>query len=89
MLLVDADIRRPSVHEIFRLNNKLGLTDVILGKIAPKEAIREEVMPYLDILSSGKPSADAVELLGAGAMAGLLTPMVDQYAIIIFIRPLS
>ncbi len=53
VLLIDCDLRRPNIHNIFKLDNKNGLTNVIGKMIEVDEAVRHDVLPNLDILPAG------------------------------------
>ena len=58
VLLIDCDLRRPNVHNIFKLDNKKGLTNVIGKMIEIDEAVKHDVLQNLDI----HPAADALPL---------------------------
>lgn len=53
VLLVDCDLRRPNVHNIFKIDNTKGLADVIGKMINFDQAVQKNVLPGLDILVSG------------------------------------
>ena len=53
VLLIDCDLRRPNVHNIFKLDNKKGLTNVIGKMVEIDEAVKHDVLPNLDILPAG------------------------------------
>src|SRR6185369_11685867 len=66
-LLIDGDLRRPSVHRNFNLPSIVGLSNVLLGEIPWREAlIRVESVPNLQILPAGPPSRRASDLVGRG-----------------------
>ena len=58
VLLIDCDLRRPNVHNIFKLDNKKGLTNVIGKMIEIDEAVKHDVLPNLDILPEKKSCED-------------------------------
>jgi Mrp family chromosome partitioning ATPase len=53
VLLIDCDLRRPNVHNIFKIDNTKGLADVIGKMINFDQAVQKNVLPGLDILVSG------------------------------------
>jgi len=86
-LLVDADLRRPIVHRAFNLVQEPGLTDVLVGTAAAREAIRPHVIQGLDVLPGGALPPNPSELLGSEAMHRLLGELRAQYDTIIFDTP--
>ena len=66
-LLIDGDLRRPSVHRRFDLPLGNGLSNALLGEIQWQDAlVRLEHIPNLDILPAGPPSRRAGDLVGRG-----------------------
>src|SRR6185436_6969833 len=61
VLLVDADLRRPSLHEVFDLPNKAGLADLLRGEDRVSPVV--EVSPYLSVLPTGPLSTDPMAQL--------------------------
>jgi len=86
-LLVDADLRRPMVHRAFNLVQEPGLTDILIGTSAAREAIRPNVIKGLDVLPGGALPPNPSELLGSEAMHRLLAELRSQYDTIIFDTP--
>ena len=65
-LLIDGDLRRPSVHRKFGFTANAGLSSVLLGEVTwPQVLYKPEGLPDLDILPAGPPSHRASELIGA------------------------
>ena len=61
-LLIDADLRRPSIYKQFGLNRNGGLTDVVEGRAKLEDCIRLTSIPNLSVLTSGAPSSDPTRL---------------------------
>ena len=80
VLLVDADLRHPSVHSYFGLTAKRGLSDYLLGKADLPELLINPGFDKLTILPGGKPLANSTELLGAPRMESLVSEMKARYA---------
>lgn len=82
-LLIDANLRRPRQHEIFNLNNREGLTDLISGKIST--SVVEKVPGFLDlsILGAGTIPPNPQELLGRPAFAHILEDFSGQFDVIL------
>jgi capsular exopolysaccharide synthesis family protein len=71
-LLVDGDLRRPSLHTAFGLDREKGLSHVLAGEMEWKDAVVPSDVEGLDLLPVGVPPPNPAELLGSGAMAQLL-----------------
>jgi succinoglycan biosynthesis transport protein ExoP len=86
-LLVDCDLRRPSQHKIFGIENKVGMTNVLNGELAWRDAIiTSSANPNLHIISAGPPSRRAADLLGA-TVSELIEEMGKEYDLIILDAP--
>lgn len=86
VLLVDADLRKPSIHTVLGLDVDKGLSDYLRGKAEIPELLINPGIPRLVILPGGKPIANSSELLGAPRMKLLVKEMKERYAdrIIVF-----
>lgn len=90
VLLVDADVARPSVPKLLGLSPELGLLDVLLDdKLDLSEVLLKTNIEKLTLLPSGKPQQRATELLASDAMGRLLAEMARRYTdrILIFDSP--
>ena len=86
-LLIDGDLRRPSVHRNFNVPSLIGLSNVLLGEIPWREALqRVEGLPELEILPAGPPSRRASDLVGRG-MTELLEDAALEYDLIVLDAP--
>jgi protein-tyrosine kinase len=87
VLLVDGDLRRPSVHRLFGVADGPGLSDVLMGGAEPNEAIVTLSQHNLDLLPAGTPPGHPAELLGSAAMRRLLDTLRTRYDRIILDLP--
>ncbi len=90
IILVDADLRRPSVHRYLEDNPSYGLSDYLMGEIPLEEALINPVdIDNLLILPSGETRIDSVELLDSSRMTRLIESLKKQYidSIIVFDVP--
>jgi capsular exopolysaccharide synthesis family protein len=86
-LLIDGDLRRPSVHRNFNLPSAVGLSNVLLGEIAWHDAlVQVEATPALDVLPAGPPSRRASDLIGRG-LVELLEAATQEYDLVILDAP--
>jgi capsular exopolysaccharide synthesis family protein len=86
VLLVDADMRHPSQHHIWELTNSVGLSNILVGEAEFTEVVRE-VMPKLDVLTSGVIPPNPVALLDSKRMASLIETFSKIYDFVIVDTP--
>ena len=72
VVLIDADLRRPSQHRLFRVSAAHGLTNLLTDPNPPADLQRFRVNPQLLVIPSGPLPANPAELLGSGRMSALL-----------------
>ncbi len=73
-LLIDGDLRRPSIHRRFDIRSTPGFSNVLTSGVPWRTVlVRQAALPTLDILPAGPPSRRAADLLGAG-----LTPLLED-----------
>lgn len=87
ILLVDADLRKPTAHYTFRLNNLVGLSNVLVGENVLEEAADQTEIESLDVLTSGPIPPNPAELLGSRRMEALLKEALLSYDMVIFDTP--
>ncbi|PLS18103.1 capsular biosynthesis protein [Bacillus sp. M6-12] len=87
VLLIDADLRKPTVHYTFRKDNTVGLTNVLTRQTAFSKAVSESDIENLYILPSGPIPPNPAELLGSNAMNELLEDLYEQFDMVLFDTP--
>ena len=80
VLLIDGDMRRPSVHTAFGLRNGLGLSNVLAGQTSLRQAIHQTEDSKLYIMPAGHVPPNPAELLASAEMVNLLHRLVNQPA---------
>jgi polysaccharide biosynthesis transport protein len=86
-LLIDGDLRRPSIHRRFDLSAEVGLSNVLTSGTPWKSVLlRKEELPLLDILPVGPPSRRAADLVGAG-LAAILEQAGNEYDLVVLDSP--
>jgi polysaccharide biosynthesis transport protein len=83
VLLIDADLRRPRCHEVLNIPNTAGLTELLTGQLAAREAISVTAFPGLSVLCSGAVPPTPNELLGSSKMLDTLEELRKAYDYII------
>lgn len=84
VLLIDADLRKPSIHSFFQKDNEVGLTQVIHGRSSLQEAICSTDITGLDVLTSGSIPFNPAELLGSPNMQKVIEEAVFLYDVVLF-----
>jgi len=88
ILLVDSDLRRPSIHRMLRTSNATGLTDLLLNKqISLDQVIQKTKLPTLDFLPSGKLPSSSMSILGSAQMKEVINDLKRRYAFVFFDSP--
>ncbi len=79
VLLIDADLRNPSLHRVFGVENTLGLSNCLAGAAKPGECIQPVANENLWILTSGTLPPNPAELLAGPRMLSLCTQANERY----------
>lgn len=87
VLLIDSDLRRPTMHFTFRVNNTVGLSNILTLQSILDEAIKHTEIPCLDIITSGPIPINPAELLGSTSFEVTLNLLKETYDMIILDAP--
>ncbi|AIM16358.1 capsular biosynthesis protein [Bacillus sp. X1(2014)] len=87
VLLVDADMRKPTVHYTFNQLNTYGLTSVLTRQMTLEKAVKETNEKDLFVLTSGPVPPNPAELLSSMAMERFFREAQEQFDMIVFDTP--
>lgn len=87
VLLVDADLRRPTSHSTFSVSNTRGLTSILASDMQPRDLVHETFVPKLSVLPSGPVPPNPAELLGSKRMDALIKWMRNNYDMVVLDVP--
>ena len=87
VLLIDADMRRPTIARLLVEKASPGLSEVLLGEVTNEEAVHPSVYPNLDILFSGEIPPNPSEILSSESFAALIEASAEQYDYILVDTP--
>ncbi len=87
VLLVDADLRHPSLHKVFHLPNVRGLTDVLINSCSIGEAVQATKLSNLTVLPSGTRASNPPQLLSSATMEALLRQLGEEYDLVFIDSP--
>ncbi len=87
VILIDCDFRRPNIHNILKLDNRAGFSDMIGKMVTFDEIVHRDVLPCLDVLTSGTIPPNPSELLCSAEVNHLFERLNREYDYIIFDTP--
>jgi capsular exopolysaccharide synthesis family protein len=88
VLLVDTDLRQPSLHGRFRVQNNAGLTDILAQGYDWQQGIQDTPLAYLQILPAGAgPHGYPSDVLGLATMQKLIEHLRNAFDVVIFDAP--
>jgi succinoglycan biosynthesis transport protein ExoP len=79
VLLIDADMRRPTLHTLFKLTREPGLSNLLVGEVKAKDAVQDSGIPNLWILPSGHRPPNPPELLGSQRFRNMISAFADHF----------
>jgi len=82
-LLIDCDLRRPTLHIKLKEDNSIGLTNYMIKKASPEEIIRNTAITNLDFISAGPIIPNPSELMESGILDNLMGYLKERYDYII------
>ena len=87
VLIIDCDLRNPSIHKMFRLNNIYGLTDILAKDRAVDKCIQETELKNLYVLTAGAIPPNPAEILSSDKMKNLIENLKNVYDYIFIDTP--
>jgi len=87
VLIVDSDLRRPTLHKLFKVTNNLGLTNYLLRQNTIAEIVQTTQVPNLDFMASGKLPNSSMGILGSAQMKQMVAELKQRYDYIFFDSP--
>lgn len=87
VLLVDADMRKPTSHFTFNVRNAFGLSSVLTRQCEVKDAVQHTEYENLAVLPSGPIPPNPAELLGSKNMQALVQQLLEEFDLLVFDTP--
>jgi polysaccharide biosynthesis transport protein len=87
VLMVDSDLRRPTLHRLMQVSNNLGLTNYLLKQNTLEEVIQTTKLGTLDFMASGKLPSSSLGILSSAQMRDLITELKRRYDFVFFDSP--
>ena len=87
VLIVDSDLRRPTLHKLLHVANDLGLTNYLLKQNTLEEVIQTTNVPMLNFMASGKLPSSSMSILNSAQMKDMIAELKQRYDLILFDSP--
>lgn len=87
VLIVDSDLRRPTLHKIMGVSNNLGLTNYLLKQNSLDEVVQTSKLSTLHFMSSGKLPSSSLGILSSSQMKDLISELKQRYDYVFFDSP--
>lgn len=87
VLLIDADLRKPKLHKIFKVSNQIGLTNILVNQLDYTEVVLSTYIERLTILPSGVIPPNPSELLASNKMKMFLEKVKKDYDFVLIDTP--
>jgi succinoglycan biosynthesis transport protein ExoP len=87
VLLIDADMRRPRVHEVFGRRQEPGLSNVMVGNAKASQSVHKTGVPGLWLLAAGHLPPNPAELLGSQRFRDFVTSLKEHFDLILIDSP--
>jgi capsular exopolysaccharide synthesis family protein len=87
VLLIDCDLRRPRLHQVFRVPRSPGVAQVLREDIGPAAAVRDTFFHGLSFLPAGRDTGGITDYIGSDRMRALLAALSDHFDMIIIDTP--
>lgn len=87
VILVDGDMRKPTTHYTFHVENRIGLSSLLTRQATVEKAIHPTLVERLDLLTCGPIPPNPAELLSSKSMDALIQRLTDMYDLVIFDAP--
>jgi capsular exopolysaccharide synthesis family protein len=87
VLVVDSDLRRPTLHKLLHVANDLGLTNYLLKQNTLEEVIQTTAVPTLNFMASGKLPSSSMSILNSAHMKAMIAALKQRYDFIFFDSP--
>jgi capsular exopolysaccharide synthesis family protein len=87
VLLVDSDLRRPSLHNFFGFDKTYGLTNVLIGSLALEDVIKPTEVDKLDVITAGDIPPNPAELVASERMRKFIEDVRERYDHVILDSP--
>lgn len=83
VIVVDLDLRKPRCHRAFQIENKNGVTDVLLGEVELKDAIKHDEKIGFDLLNSGRKASNISYVIESKQLKEIIKELKNTYDVVL------
>ena len=87
VIVIDCDLRLPTLHKLFQLPNTSGLSDYLCQEAAIDQISKSTKFPGVQMITSGPPPSNPIELLSSPKMSVLINALTRQYDVVLLDTP--
>lgn len=87
VIIIDSDLRRPTLHKMVGVSNAVGLTNYLLKQNTLEEVVQRTSIPTLDFIASGKLPSSSMGILSSAQMKDLISELKQRYDFVFFDSP--
>lgn len=87
VIVIGADLRKPTIHEAFRCSNHVGLTNVLTGNVSWREALQRTDVDGVELLAAGPIPPNPAELLASQRMSNLCAELAQSADFVLIDAP--
>ncbi len=82
-LLVDGDLRRPAVHQLFELPLQPGLSEVLLGEVEVADGVQQTTLAGLSVMAAGQWDREVLQALARDGLEGVFERLQEEFDFIV------
>ncbi len=87
VLVLESDLRRPRLRQLFQRDKQKGLAEVLAGEAKPEEVVQQSGVPGVEFVACGKQPPNPADLLGSPAMSSVLQELRGRADIVLLDSP--
>jgi capsular exopolysaccharide synthesis family protein len=82
-LLIDGDLRRPAVHQLFELPLQPGLSEVLLGEVEVAEGVQQTTLAGLSVMAAGQWDREVLQALARDGLEGIFERLQEEFDFVV------
>jgi capsular exopolysaccharide synthesis family protein len=87
VLIIDGDLRKPTMHHTLRVSNRWGLTNLLTNQLSIREVLQDTFIPNLQIITSGPIPPNPSEILASKKMISTIEELKQRFDVILIDAP--